>query len=157
MLGNISAERAGEMSAKTPTIWRIRAFGSATGWRSELERPAGPCVPLHVDSPAWFGWLEEESTRSFCYPLFDASCGYIVGFMTVRKERRARGGPYWVAYRRCQGRLRKVYLGASSRLTHECLETVAQRFLAASQGREARKEWRTEIPIRKGGGQDSLA
>jgi hypothetical protein len=144
------------MSAKTPRVWRIREGGSETGWRGELERPAEPGTSLRVDSPAWFAWLEEEGTRSFCYPLFDARCGYIVGCMTVRKERRARGGRYWVAYRRAHGRLRKVYLGASSRLTHERLETLAQRFLAVSQGREPR-ERQTEIPIRKGGGADPVA
>jgi hypothetical protein len=157
MLGNISAERAGDMSAKTPRVWLIREWGSDTGWRGELEHPAAPCVTLQVDSPAWFAWLEQASTTSFCYPLFDAGCGYSVGFMTVRKEQRDRGGRYWVAYRRCQGRVRKVYLGASSCLTHERLETLAQRFLAASQGREPLEEGRTEIPIRKGGGQNSLA
>ena len=128
------------MSAKTPRVWRIREFGSGTGWRSELERPAAPGTSVQLDSPAWFAWLEEEGSTSFCYPLFDARCGYIVGFMTLRRERRVRGGRYWVAYRRGQGRLRKVYLGLSSHLTHARLETVAQQFLAAHQGREPR-EW----------------
>ena len=79
-------------------------------------------------------WLELERTRRFSYPVFDASVGYIVGFMTVRKERRERGGKYWVAYRRCGGKLRRVYLGAGSCLTREMLERQAQRFLAASKG-----------------------
>lgn len=145
------------MSAKTPRVRLIREWDSPTGWRGELEQPAAPCVTLQVDSPAWFAWLEQASTTSFCYPLFDARCGYYVGCMTVRKEPRNRGGRYWVAYRRCQGRVRKVYLGASSCLTHERLETVAQWFLAASQGGAPLEEWRTGIPIRKGGGQDSVA
>ncbi len=157
MLGNILAERAGSMSSKTPRVWNSREVGSTTGWRGDLEHPALPCVTLRVDSEAWFEWLEEESSTSFCYPLFDASCGYIVGFMTVRKEQRARGGRYWVAYRRCQGRLQKVYLGESLRLTHERLETLAQRFLAARQEHEPLEARRTELPIRKGGGEGSLA
>jgi hypothetical protein len=157
MLGNILAERAGKMGASLPTVWLSRERESATGWRGDLEREAMPFVRLRVDSEAWFGWLEEEGTTSFRYPLSDAKAGYIAGFMTVRKERRARGGRYWVAYRRCQGRLRKVYLGASLQLTQERLERLAQRFLAASQGREPLDERRTEFPIRKGGGEGSLA
>ncbi len=136
MLGNISGERRGGMSTKTPMVSLIWEAGSGAGWHAVLERPVEPGGVIRVDSEAWFGWLEEERTTSFCYPLFDASCGYIVGVMTVRKERRGRGGRYWVVYRRCQGRLRKVYLGASSRLTHEHLEVLAARFLAAHHGRE---------------------
>jgi hypothetical protein len=78
--------------------------------------------------------LEAPTTRRFCYPVLDAKAGYIDGFMTVRKERRARGGQYWVAYRRCQGRLRRVYVGASVRVTRECLERLAQEFLATTKG-----------------------
>ena len=144
------------MRAKTPTVWLTRDFGSATGWRSELERSGTPLVRVHVDSAAWFEWLEQESTTSFCYPLSDRRCGYIVGFMTVRKERRERGGRYWVAYRRSQGRLRKVYLGASLRLTSEHLERLAQRFLAASQCSEPLEERTTEIPKREGGDEGSV-
>ena len=157
MLGNILAGRATTMSSKTPRVWTSREAESATGWRGDLEQPAEPVGPLRVDSAAWFEWLEEESSTSFCYPLLDASCGYIVGFMTVRKERRERGDCYWVAYRRCDGRLRKVYLGASLRLTHERLEKLAQRFLAANRGDEPLEETRTEFPIRNGGGEGSLA
>jgi hypothetical protein len=145
------------MGGKTPTVWNNRDSGSVTGWRSTLERPAELHAHLDVDSPAWFAWLEEENTTSFRYPLFDARCGYIEGFMTVRKERRERGGRYWVAYRRCQGRLRKVYLGASVRLTHEHLEQLAQRFLAAGQRCESLDERTTELPMRKGGGEGPLA
>ena len=80
------------MGATTPTVWLSRERDSATGWRGELEREAAPFVTLRVDSETWFGWLEEEGTTSFRYPLSDARAGYIAGFMTVRKERRARGG-----------------------------------------------------------------
>lgn len=43
---------------------------------------------LRLDSPAWFAWLRTASTTRFSYPLYDRSCGYIIGFMTVRHERR---------------------------------------------------------------------
>ncbi len=117
------------MSAKTPRVWE-----------EFVEDPAQPGCRVWLDTPAWLRWLEAPTTRRFRYPVFDAQAGYIVGFMTVRKERRARGGAYWVAYRRCQGRLRRVYLGASGRVTKACLEREAQRFLTASQapGRAAR-------------------
>ena len=45
-----------------------------------------------------------------------------------------------MAYRRCQGRLRKVYLGATATVTQQALETVAQTFLAASQAPGAADE-----------------
>ncbi len=110
------------MSAKTPRVWTVY-----------VEDPAQPTAQVWLDRPEWFAWLELETTRRFCYPVFDAGVGYSVGFMTVRKERRARGGQYWVAYRRCQGQLRRVYLGASGRLTRALLEQLAQQFLAASK------------------------
>ena len=67
--------------------------------------------------------------RSFAYPIYDAQVGYIRGFMTVRKEQRARGSDYWVAYRRVGGRLRKIYLGRAAKLTQRQLAAIAERFL----------------------------
>lgn len=124
------------MSTKLPTVSLVWEYGTGRRWQGELSAPRERTRALRVDSAAWFTWLADESTRSFSYPLFDPSCGYIVGYMTVRKEQRQRGGCYWVAYRRCQGRVRKVYLGASSRLTQERLEQLARSFLAAGQGLE---------------------
>ena len=111
------------MSDKTPRVWG-----------EYLEDPEQPTERVYLDTPGWAEWLEAPTTRRFCYPVIDARAGYIDGFMTVRKERRARGGQYWIAYRRCQGRLRRVYLGASVRLTRESLERLAQMFLAATKG-----------------------
>ena len=87
------------------------------------EVPQG-CV--EVDTAAWFAWLEAPSTAGFSYPIFNAECGYIEGFMTVRKEQRQRGGSYWVVFRRQGGRVRKCYLGRSERVTHERLEMTAR-------------------------------
>lgn len=89
-----------------------------------------PSNGLRLDSPGWKAWLEEATTHSFSYPLFDRRCGYSIGFMTVRKERRQRGGTYWTAYRRQGRRLRKIYLGTSSAITQARLEAVAARLLA---------------------------
>jgi len=89
--------------------------------------PVGPDGTVQLDTPAWFAWLGAETTRRFSYPLFDPHLGYIVGFMTVRKEKRQRGGEYWVAYRRVGGQLRKVYIGSSGAVTAERLEAIANR------------------------------
>jgi hypothetical protein len=106
------------MRAKTPRV-------------SEGVRYA-PYLPgsIRLDSAAWFNWLEQEVTRSFSYALFESRCGYIIGFMTVRKEVRQRGGQYWSVYRRQGGRVRKIYLGQSGSLTAPHLEQVARSLLA---------------------------
>jgi hypothetical protein len=82
---------------------------------------------VRLDSAAWFVWLAAETTTRFSYPLFDPLVGYIVGFMTVRKERRQRGSAYWVAYRRVGGQVHKVYLGRSEAVTAERLHASATR------------------------------
>ena len=98
------------MSARTPQVWD-----------EYVEDPQQPGQRVWLDRPGWVEWLDAATTRSFRYPVFDARVGYIVGFMTVRKERRKRGGQYWIAYRRCQGQVRRAYLGASRQLTRACL------------------------------------
>jgi hypothetical protein len=109
------------MSATTPRIWT-----EAWGDQAYLDGPGDERITL--DTAAWFAWLAAPTTTSFAYPVFDASCGYIVGVMTVRKEGRQRGGCYWSAYRRQGGRLRKVYLGPTAAITRTRLATVACSF-----------------------------
>ncbi len=111
------------MAEKPPRVW--------SDW---LYDGAKRNLHIRLDSAAWGAWLAEPTTRSFSYPVYDHAHGYIDGFMTVRKERRQRGTVYWVAYRRYQGRIQKVYLGAAAVLTKANLDTLAQTFLAASQG-----------------------
>lgn len=91
---------------------------------SYLHQVSGPT--LRLDSTAWIAWLEEASTTSFRYGLHDHERGYIVGWITVRKEQRKRGGSYWVAYRRQGRQLHKRYLGKSEMLTAASLATMAQ-------------------------------
>lgn len=98
-----------------------------------LEDPAAPELRLQLATPAWFQWLEADTTTRFAYAIFEPAVGYIIGTMTVRKERRQRGSTYWSAYRRAGERLRKVYLGPSSRLTVARLEAVASAFRAAER------------------------
>jgi hypothetical protein len=60
------------MSATTPRIWT-----EAGGDQAYLDGPGDERITL--DTAAWFAWLAAPTTTSFAYPVFDASCGYIVG------------------------------------------------------------------------------
>jgi hypothetical protein len=115
------------MARMTPTVW-VSSWGTAP--RAEVRLPGPPEQGIGLDTPSWQAWLEAPSTFSFAYPIYDSQVGYICGFMTVRKERRARGGEYWMAYRRAGGRVRKIYLGRAAQLTQQQLAATAERFLA---------------------------
>jgi hypothetical protein len=93
-------------------------------WVYDGELPDGR---VQLDSAAWVAWLAAATTTRFSYPLFDPQVGYIVGFMTVRKEQRQRGSAYWVAYRRVAGQVRKGYLGCSTAVTAQQLHAMAYR------------------------------
>jgi hypothetical protein len=113
------------MSTKRPTVSEAAVYA-----------PDLPDGKIRLDTVAWFIWLETPTTTSFSYPLFDPACGYIRGYMTVRKESRQRGGSYWSVYRRSGGRLRKIYLGRSASVTCAHLEEIARTLLAALQHEE---------------------
>ncbi len=113
------------MSEKTPRVWEVQGYGAERGRRAILSDPSEPGPDIMLDSPAWFAWLEAPTTTRFSYPLFDPAAGYIMGFMTVRKEQRKRGTSYWSVYRRCQGRVQRVYLGRSVTLTDARLNAIA--------------------------------
>jgi hypothetical protein len=125
------------MARKTPTVW-VRFSGKVTQAEVELADRAERTIRL--ESAGWWAWLEVPTTQSFAYPIYDAQAGYICGFMTVRKEQRARGGNYWVAYRRTAGVVRKIYLGRSAALTEQHLARSAERFLAMDTAVKTRKE-----------------
>ena len=75
-----------------------------------------------VGSPAWFAWLATATTFYFeGHP----------GTFTAHCERRQRGNRYWIAYRRYQGFLRRIYLGTADQLTLPRLQEVALRLLAS--------------------------
>ena len=69
-----------------------------------------PSRPIAVGAPAWFAWLAGAASFRFQCPQGD---------FTARKEQagHGRGGRYWKAYRRRDGRLRRVYLGRDADLT----------------------------------------
>jgi LuxR family transcriptional regulator, maltose regulon positive regulatory protein len=129
VLGNISRSEA-------PTAWGKRAVVEGL-W---VYGPGLPPAGLRLDCPAWVAWLEAPTTTSFSYPLVDGRCGYRIGFMTVRKERRQRGGSYWTAYRRQGHGLRKIYLGSSSRLSQARLDAVVTTLLEERCKKEGGKD-----------------
>jgi len=92
------------------------------------------CEPdIRLDSPAWFAWLDAPTTTSFSYALFNRAQGYFDGFMTLRKERRQRGGAYWSVYRRQGRRLHKHYVGPSAALTKAQLAQLAAQVRACTE------------------------
>ena len=99
-----------------------------------------PTEEVELDTPAWFEWLERATTISFSYPIFEPSCGYIVGFMTVRKERKQRGSQYWSAYRRRNGWLWKRYVGPSRQVTKARLEAIAEGYRQEGAAQRAAAE-----------------
>src|SRR5215211_9307091 len=83
-----------------------------------LQGTAAGAAGLAVGSPAWFAWLTDDAARSFSFRSPS-------GAYTARKERRQRGGAYWVAYRTAAGRQHKKYLGTVADLTPEHLAEAA--------------------------------
>jgi hypothetical protein len=80
----------------------------------------GGAVTAQVGSAAWFGWLEQATSFTF-----RDEAGHFTAQKTQAGHRR--GGAYWRARRRRQGRLASYYLGPSARLT---LEHLCQAALA---------------------------
>lgn len=95
--------------------------------RATLEEPHASGPSIRLDTPAWFAWLEHPTNTCFSYALHNQAQGYIDGFLTVRKEKRQRGGSYWSIYRRRGHKVRKIYVGPSTALTRHRLEQIADR------------------------------
>src|SRR5262249_12896790 len=85
-------------------------------------------LAIDFESAAWQSWLAQRSSFAF-----QSKDGYR---FTARKETRARGGIYWVAYRKIRGKLTHTYLGRSEDVTLARLEQAA-RFLAWQASQEA--------------------
>ncbi len=83
----------------------------------QLLNGAGGSSSIRVGSDAWFAWLRNEQNKSFSFR------NHLETF-TAHRER-LRNGWYWYAYRRNEGKLRKVYLGKTEELTLERLYAVA--------------------------------
>jgi LuxR family transcriptional regulator, maltose regulon positive regulatory protein len=98
-----------------------RATAQVNGGR--LVLPGHDTSPITVGTPAWFAWLEQATTFAFTSPA---------GRFTARKERQARGGGYWKAYRTSHGTLHRVYLGRAQDLTLDRLNQAAMTLAATS-------------------------
>src|SRR4051794_17084083 len=81
-----------------------------------LQPVDGTALPIRLDDPAWYAWLEEHNSFSFVTGE---------GAVTVRKERGRPSGWYWKAYRRVAGKVRTAYLGRSANLSLARLDTAA--------------------------------
>ncbi len=112
------------MSAKPPVVAVTGRSGPGTRVLYDPTQASG----IALDTAAWWNWLEDPTTSGFRYPVFDPAVGYIAGFLTVRKERRQRGGWYWSVYRRSNGQMCRIYLGRSAALTQARLEAIARTF-----------------------------
>src|SRR5215216_429440 len=71
---------------------------------------------IAVGTLAWYTWLEGATTFAFVG---------VGGSFTARKERRRQADGYWKAYRKHAGVVRSAYLGKSSELSLERLQTAA--------------------------------
>jgi transposase len=91
-----------------------RAIPRVDGAR--LVSPADAPSAITVGTPAWYAWLERATSFAFVG---------VSGHFTARKERRRQGDGYWKAYRKRAGVLRSAYLGRSSELTLDRLNTAA--------------------------------
>ncbi len=78
----------------------------------------GHTAQVVVGTSGWYTWLETASTFTFRSEY---------GSFTARKERAGnrRGGPYWRAYRKRDGKLHRAYLGKSEELTLDRLNATA--------------------------------
>ena len=124
------------MTHKTATVSETKRHDKADpSYALTLDCAQPHPRTIHLDSPQWFAWLDEPENDGFSYALHNHAKGYIDGFMTVRKERRQRGGAYWSAYRRQGHRLRKLYLGPSASVTEARLRLVAARLYAGETPR----------------------
>ncbi len=88
-------------------------------------------IDLELESPAWFVWVDQVSSFAFHGRM---------GFYTARQERKERGGGYWYAYVREQGKVTKRYLGRSADLTLTRLEQTAQLLVKHSLDVTSREE-----------------
>ncbi len=83
---------------------------------------ANGATEIHIDTPAWFHWL--QTATSFSYPL-GAPTFYA---LTMRQEKR-RCNWYWYAYLKIDSKLHNAYAGRTLTLSAARLDQVAQSLL----------------------------
>lgn len=100
----------------------------------ELWQQNAPLRPsIAPDTPGWFAWLADVSSFSFQRASGD--------IYTMRKEKVQRGGAYWYAYHRRDGRMTKRYLGRDGDLTLARLEAAPStaRYVTNGNGERPRR------------------
>jgi LuxR family transcriptional regulator, maltose regulon positive regulatory protein len=75
--------------------------------------------PILVGTPAWYDWLEQQSSFTFV--------DHVLTF-TAQKSVLRTGDSYWKAYRKRQSKLYRIHLGHSHTLTQERLQAAARAF-----------------------------
>src|SRR5579863_6426899 len=100
--------------------------------------PEGRVQEVLLDTDEWYVWLATASTFTF----FGSA-----GTFTARKERAGnrRGGWYWKAYRKRNGKLLSAYLGKSESLTFERLHETAVRLNTASDHKADQRRHRDDF------------
>ncbi len=108
------------------TIKKLSATIGAVHNGTLVYEHQGQEVTATVGTPSWYAWLETATTFTFTGEE---------GTFTAHKVRAGnrRGGWYWRAYRRHQGRLSNYYLGVSANLTRPRLCDAARRLAARSE------------------------
>ena len=76
---------------------------------------------IRLGTSLWEHWLALATKFYVKHPAGNFFC---------RKETRARGSHYWLAYRRSEGKLYKQYLGKDSMITSTALTLTAQHLTA---------------------------
>jgi LuxR family maltose regulon positive regulatory protein len=110
-----------------PSIAQVAWNAQDAGYQVYEKAGKGTIQPqVDFESEAWQEWLAQQS--SFAFSSRD---GYR---FTARKESRARGKSYWVAYRKIGGKLTHTYIGRPRDVTVARLEQVA--FFLAGQARQ---------------------
>jgi LuxR family maltose regulon positive regulatory protein len=95
---------------------------------------------LTVGTAARYAWLETASTFAFVNDM---------GTFTARREQAGhkRGGWYWKAYRKHQGKLSSRYLGKSEALAPARLQAVAQALATVPAETPAPKAREAMVPV----------
>src|SRR5579859_8194568 len=115
---NTVRERAMLKSAIAQVAWNAQS----TSYQVHEKAEQGTNLPpMDFKNQTWQSWLAQRS--SFAFSSRDGHR------FTARKETRARGNIYWVAYRKVGGKLTHTYIGRPEDVTLAHLEQVA-RFLA---------------------------
>lgn len=87
-------------------------------YQIEIISPRVTSWPAIIPGSAeWFWWLQQIPSFAFHARSGD--------HFTARKETRARGGVYWIAYRHIGGQLVKKYIGALAKVSTARLEEIA--------------------------------